>query len=489
MKSLDWIVLVAYSFVLLGVAFWAFKKVKNSADFYIGGGNVPWWLAGASHHVSGYSAVIFTGYAAIAYRMGITIYIWWACSIALAMFVGSSLIAPRWVRLRQYLDIQSPTGYLSQRYDIGTQQLIAWSGVLLKLLDVAAKWVAIAVVLNGFTGMELRTGIFIGSALSVVYITVGGFWADLVNDFFQFIIQILAGCVMFYLVVQHLGGFSAVVDIWKKLPAGHLDLFPEPYTLTYALLYTIVVFMSYNGGTWNLAMRFISTTDPREAKRTARFSAILYLLWPLVLFFPMWAAPLLFPDLAKPETVYSLMSQKFLPAGLFGLVLAGMISATLTMTASDTNAISAVLTKDIFPVLFPKAFKRDGLSLTTARLTTVIFTVITVFIALNNERFGGITGLIISWFGALVGPASTPMLLGLLPFYKHCGSGAAVASILGGFATFALFKFVPAPLSIAVGFPALVSVLTFTAFEFMGRGRPVPERVEKIVAAASGTLK
>lgn len=426
MRSLDWAVMIAYVFVLLGIAFWACKKVRSSEDFYIGGGKVPWWLAGASHHVSGYSAVVFTGYAAIAYRMGFTIYVWWACPIALAMFIGSVLIAPRWVRLRQHLGVQSPTGYLSRRYNIATQQLIAWSGVVLKLLDVAAKWVAIALVLNGFTGLDMKTGILMGSVLSIVYITVGGFWADLANDFFQFVVQILAGCVMFVVVVRYLGGFGEIRGALAKLPAEHFALFPEPYNLTYVLLFSIVVFMSYNGGTWNLAMRFISTTDPREAKRTAQFSAVLYLLWPLVLFFPMWMAPLIFPGMENPQTVYSLMAQKFLPAGLFGLVLAGMVSATLTMTASDTNAISAVLTKDIFPVLFPRSFSREGgLSLFAARATTVIFTVLTVIIAFNNQRFGGIIGLIVSWFGALLGPSATPMLLGLLPFYRHCGPSAA----------------------------------------------------------------
>ena len=191
----------------------------------------------------------------------------------------------------------------------------------------------------------------------------------------------------------------------------------------------------------------------------------------------------------NPQTVYSLMAQKFLPAGLFGLVLAGMVSATLTMTASDTNAISAVLTKDIFPVLFPRSFSREGgLSLFAARATTVIFTVLTVIIAFNNQRFGGIIGLIVSWFGALLGPSATPMLLGLLPFYRHCGPSAAICSILGGFGAFALFKVVSVPLAVSVGFPALVSLLVFTAFELAGRGQPVSERVQRIVDAASGTL-
>src|SRR5690625_7649934 len=50
----------------------------------------------------------------------------------------------RWARLRSQTGIQSPTEYLKTRYNLPTQQLMAWSGVLLKLFDVGAKWAAIA---------------------------------------------------------------------------------------------------------------------------------------------------------------------------------------------------------------------------------------------------------------------------------------------------------------------------------------------------------
>src|SRR5690625_6653400 len=58
----------------------------------------------------------------------------------------------RWARLRSQTGIQSPTEYLKTRYNLPTQQLMAWSGVLLKLFDVGAKWAAIALLLNVLTG-------------------------------------------------------------------------------------------------------------------------------------------------------------------------------------------------------------------------------------------------------------------------------------------------------------------------------------------------
>lgn len=484
---LDLIALGIYAVLLISIGIWGYSKVKSANDFYVAGGKVPWWLSGVSHHVSGYSAVVFTGYATIAYRNGVSIYFWWALSIAVMVFLGSYLIAPRWARLRKELNIQSPTTYLATRYGIPTQQLIAWSGVLLKLLDVAAKWVAIAVILREFVGLNLTTGILIGSGISLLYISFGGFWADLANDFFQFLLQIVAGLVMFFAVLHYFDGWDGFMEAWQTLPAGNRNPINEPYDIWYTIFFAIVLFMSYNGGTWNLAMRFMSSPDAREAQKSARLSAVLYMIWPLILFMPLWISPVIFPDLGdQASTVYALLAEKFIPVGLYGLVLGGMIAATLTMTASDTNAISAVITQDVLPVLFPKKYGNKSTTLKAARITTALFMGATIIIALNQDKFGGITGLIITWFGALLGPSAMPLLLGLLPIYKKCNQTAAITTIIVGFAVFALFKFLPVPYSLAVGGPSLASLLTFSLFAVLNRNKPCPPAVEQLVNTASG---
>jgi solute:Na+ symporter, SSS family len=82
---------------------------------------MPWWLSGISNHMSGYSAAVFVAYAAIAYATGFNIYIWWACSIGIALLVGSVIFAPRWSRLRQRLHVISPMESLATRYGVPAQ--------------------------------------------------------------------------------------------------------------------------------------------------------------------------------------------------------------------------------------------------------------------------------------------------------------------------------------------------------------------------------
>ena len=70
---------------------------------------MPWWLAGISHHMSGYSAVLFVAYAGVAYTSGITVYFWGFASIGIGVGIGSWLFAGRWNRLRSKLG-QKSTG-------------------------------------------------------------------------------------------------------------------------------------------------------------------------------------------------------------------------------------------------------------------------------------------------------------------------------------------------------------------------------------------
>lgn len=482
MLLLDWIVLSIYFLMLISIGVWAYSRVKNSADFYTAGGNLPWWLSGVSHHVSGYSGAVFVAYAGIAYTHGFTLYVWWAFTVGLATLVAAFYIAPRWSRLRIFASIQSPTEYLLVRYNLSTQQLIAWAGAIIKIFDTGGKLAAIAVLLNVFSGAPISLGIFLVGSVSLIYITIGGLWADVWNDFGQFIVQLLAGLTMFVMIILKLDdGLSGIFSMWEELPDSHSDFFHDPFTFSFMLVMLVINFFSYSGGTWNLATRFISSTSGSTARKAAITSSILYFIWPLILLYPMFASPIFFENMEDPTLSYGKMVLEFLPQGLVGLVLASLFANTLSMTASDSNTVSAVISRDILPVIFPKIrkFSRKK-ALKLARVTTFSFTLLTIIVALNASYFGGVFGLIIAWFAALLGPISIPMILGLLPVFANSDGRAAIISILGGLCTFVALKIFPVEsLAIEIGGPTLISFLLFILYGALNKKEP-PEKVKEL---------
>ncbi|MGP3949255.1 sodium:solute symporter family protein [Streptomyces sp. 7N604] len=481
MNSLDWAVLIGYFGVMVAIGIWSHRRVGDVSDFFTAGGKMPWWLSGISHHMSGYSAVMFTGYAAIAYEWGITSYVTWSFPIAIGIAIGANLFAPRLNRVRSRLHVSSPLEYLKNRYNLPTQQALAWSGVLLKIVDVGAKWAAIATLLSVFTGVSLNQGILITGAVTAVYCTVGGLWADALTELGQFVIQFLAGLAMLVAVLAELGGVSALWTVWDDLPETHSEPTVGPYTMTFLLAYLFIKTFEYNGGMWNQAQRYMATDSAASAKRSARLSATLWFIWPLVLFFPMWVAPLLVKT-DKPADSYALLSEQLLPHGLLGLVIVGFFSHTMAMCSSDANAIAAVVTRDIMPAVSRSVrlwSSRTGLL--AARWTTLLFLGLSMAIAtqVNSGFFGDIISVVIKWVAGLMGPIAIPLMLGMLRPFRRSGPTAALISWAMGLVAFYVLNYQVdgVELQWQVAAPLAVSLFLYVVIGFI-RPEDTPERDE-----------
>ncbi|MEI5008346.1 sodium:solute symporter family protein [Streptomyces sp. PmtA] len=496
MNSLDWTVLIGYFGVMVAIGIWSHKRVDNVSDFFTAGGRMPWWLSGISHHMSGYSAVMFTGYAGIAYSYGVTSFVTWSFPIAIGIFIGAKLFAPRLNRLRSRLQVASPLEYLKNRYNLKTQQALAWSGVLLKIVDVGAKWAAIATLLSVFTGISLNQGILITGVITGIYCTVGGLWADALTELGQFVIQFFAGIAMLVAVMAELDGFSTFWTIWDEPELqGHGAPTAGPYTVTFLLAFLFIKTFEYNGGMWNQAQRYMATANAREATRSARLSALLWFVWPLVLFFPMWCAPLLV-EAQKPDASdsYALMTEQLLPHGLLGLVIVGFFSHTMAMCSSDANAIAAVFTRDIMPVLSRKArtwSERAGLF--AARWTTVAFLGLSMAVAtqVNSPTFKNIITVVITWVAGLMGPIAIPFMLGLLKTFRRSGPTAALSSWALGLFAFWLVNYPISwgidggtPLQYKVSVPLAVSLVVYVLVGFL-KPEDTPER-DLVLARING---
>ncbi|MGW6195270.1 sodium:solute symporter family protein [Kribbella sp. NPDC055110] len=441
MTALDWSVLVGYFVLMVLIGVWSRTKIKTVVDYFTTGGRIPWWLSGISHHMSGYSAVMFVAFAAVAYSYGITVYVWWAMTIGIGVGIGAFLFAARWNRLRAKHGVVSPLEYLARRYNLPTQQALAYSGAALKVVDIASKWVAIAVLLNGFTGVPIRWGILLTGVVTMLYATLGGLWADVLTDFGQFVIQFGAGVAMFIGVLAQLDGVPTLWKMWDQLPAGHGDALNGPYTPIFLIAFLFIKTFEYNGGMWNLAQRYMAAPSGSAAKKSALLSSALWLVWPLILFIPMCAAPLLVHP-GKPEQSYVALAQLLLPTGLIGLVLAGFFSHTMAMVASDANAISSVITRDLAPVLVPRVRQlTDKATLKMARIATFTFVTVSMLIAIATNGEGVVLKIVVDLVAATMGPIAIPLMLGLLPWFRRSGPRAALASWAIGLIVWVIVKY------------------------------------------------
>ena len=109
----------------------------------------------------------------------------------------------------------------------------------------------------------------------------------------------------------------------------------------------------------------------------------------------------------------------------------------------------------------------------------------TVIIGLLNQKFGGVAGMILAWFAALLGPTAIPLLLGLFPAFKHSDGKAAILSTLGGFLVFVFTKagVLKLPPDFALIMPTLVAFAVYCIVGFVNKasGKKVSDEVETML--------
>ena len=344
LANADYIVILLYTIIIIGLGYVAKRKVKNMEDYFAGGRSVPWWMAAISHHMSGYSAFAFVGHATVAYMSGFSIWTFFAVPIFIAMIIGAQVWAPKWVRL----NVVTPVEYMETRFNLSTRKVFAWSGISIKFVDEGVKLYSLAVIVHVVSGFPLEMTIVVCGLVTMLYIMFGGLWATMLTDFAQFIVQFVTSFILVYLVLNAVGGWN---NMWDSLPEGHSSLFSDQISPWFLFVYLFVIILSYNGGTWGLAQRFYSIGKPSDAKKAAILSALLYLIYPIVIYIPIWSARLVIGEIENPEHAYVLVAEKFLSTispGMMGLFISSIFASTMSMISSDLNSLAAVFTKDIY---------------------------------------------------------------------------------------------------------------------------------------------
>jgi SSS family transporter len=438
LHGLDYVVLVSYFAVLIFIGSYFRKYIKEAKDYFAAGASVPWWLSSISLWMASFSATFFVIYSQIAFKYGIVaVLIAWVP--VPAMVFAYFFFSVRWRRAR----VITPLGFMGQRFNKLVHQIFVWTGFPLRLIDNALRILATAIFLVPAIGQRwfsLDVGIFVVGLIMIVYAVLGGQWAVLVTDFFQFSILCIAIIIMFGLSLGAVGGFDGLVagvQSGPEAPANFFHPMAPPYDFFYWIMFALVAFLSYNAS-WGLVQKYNCVPTEKDAKKVALGMGVLSFLGPLVFFFPALAARAYLPKimgagvLARSDEVYVLMALKILPLGVIGVLVAGMFSATLSTLGNEYNVLSGVLTKDFYhKVLRPEAGEKQVVKI--GRINTAMIGLLTTFFALGLKYLKEVFNLIdilVKIFGAF-GPAiMLPLLAGLV--MKKVNSRGAIAGVAAG---------------------------------------------------------
>ena len=435
MGQLDAFTLVLYVAGLFIISTLASKRNTNQKEMFSANRSSPWWASGLSGFMTVFSANTFVVWGGIAYQLGMV-----AVAINLTYGVAAMLIgyfiAGHWNKM----GVDTPAEYVTLRFGKAGLHFFTWTVLLKRILGVAGSLYALAILLTAVNAdgsaiipLSLNTAIILFGIIVILYTMQGGLWAVLMTDVLQFIVLTVVVFVASILMIADLGSFASFKD---NTPDGFLNLTNGDYTWFFLLGWTTINFFTF-GTEWAFVQRHIAVKSPRDARKSTYLFGVMYLVTPLFWMLP----PLLYRAQvqgANKEAAYILATQSVLPAGLLGLMVAALFSATASMVSSQLNVFAGVLTNDFYrPILNPKA--NDKKLVSVGRCFTAIIGILLIVMAILIPAMGGAEKVIITINSLLVVPLFAPTLWGV--FSKKIGIKQMLIVALTSFGIGVLLRF------------------------------------------------
>jgi SSS family solute:Na+ symporter len=389
LAMIDIVILCLYAGGLLALALWVSREEKghekDTQDYFLASKALPWWAIGASLIAANISAEQIIGMSGSGYVIGLAIasYEWMA---AITLILVGKYFLPIFLKHGIYTMPQ----FLEQRYDHRVRTLLAvfWLGVYVFVNLTSILWLG-ALAINAVTGLSLTPGLILLGGFAAAYSLYGGLKAVALTDIVQVILLVLGGLLIAYItldLISNGAGFFAGFNILLERVPEKFDMILSPGNPHYISLPGISVLvggmwimnLSYWGFNQYIIQRALAAKSVREAQKGIVFAAFLKLLMPVLVVLPGLAAIILAPELERPDQAYPAM-MNLLPAGIKGLVFAGLLAAIVSSLASMMNSISTIFTMDLYKNMKPSASQHH--LVLVGRITSMTALVIAIIVA------------------------------------------------------------------------------------------------------------
>jgi Na+/proline symporter len=370
---LDWVVLAAYFAFSLGVGLWFVRRAGSStAEFFVSGRNLPWWLAGTSMVATSFSVdtpLLITGFVRTQGIQGN--WIWWC--FAIGGVFSAFVFAQLWRRTEVMTDVELAQLRYSGR---PAAALRGFRAVYMTLYAncLTMAWVILGMVKVFETAFDVGTleATLFAAGVTLLYSMLSGLWGVVVTDLVQFVLAMAGAIVLAVFAVDAVGGVSSMLEGLRASSAGAdaLGFLPRlegggvstgsmwgnvltwsaTPLATFLVLITLQWWANKNAdGGAVVIQRMAASRDERESVLgTLWFQVANYALrpWPWILV--ALASLLLYPTMDDPELAYPRAMVDLLPVGLLGLMLAAFLAAFMSTLTSYINLSAAYLVNDLY---------------------------------------------------------------------------------------------------------------------------------------------
>ncbi|MCA9126718.1 MAG: sodium/solute symporter [Planctomycetales bacterium] len=353
--SVNYVVLFGYLAAMVAVGCYYARKNTSTEAYFRGGSNIPWWAAGCSIFATMLSSLTYTGIPSKAYAQD------WVYAVGNGMIPVIAFVAV-YIALPFYrrLDVTSAYEYLELRFNRWVRWFGSISFTLFHVFRMAVVMSLTGLALAVATSLTPTQAVLLMGCLSMIYSTIGGIEAVIWTDTLQTVVllggALLAICILVLGVDDGLFGTLRIATESDKLRIANMHWDATHAQL--ALWVVVVGSLGQNVSSYTadqaVVQRYMTTRDEKAAARSIWTNAILSIPATL-LFFGIGTALFAFyrchPErldaTLTTDQIFPLFIAREMPAGLAGLIVAGIFSAAQSTVSTSMNSTATTLVTDI----------------------------------------------------------------------------------------------------------------------------------------------
>lgn len=451
--------IIVYLIVTIAIGVWSSKKNETTEDFYLGGRKLGPIVTAMSAEASDMSSYLLMGVPGVAYVSGLADATWTIIGLAVGTYLNWLIVAKR-LRIYTVKANNSTTvpEFISNRFgdDKKILSVIAAAVIIIFFVPYTASgFSACGKLFSTLFGMNYLTAMIISAIVIVAYTTLGGFLAASTTDFIQSIIMTFAILTVLGYGVVTAGGFENV-KVNAQGMAGYLSMV-QTHTADGAAPYgpiTILSTLAWGLGYFgmpHILLRFMAIEDHNKIKLSRRIATIWVVISMAIAVGIGIAGRAMsevgvIPKLEDGETVLIeisrlLASHGALAAIIAGVILAGILAATMSTADSQLLAAASSVSKDILNGVFWKNMS-EKTAMLLARITVLVISVIAMIIARDpNSSVFSVVSFAWAGFGAAFGPVILTAL-----FWRRTNKRGALAGMVCGGVMVFVWKFLVRPM-------------------------------------------
>jgi SSS family solute:Na+ symporter len=444
--TVDYVILAVYFAVVLGIGFVARLSIKSDLDFFLSGRSLPAWITGLAFIAANLGALEILGQAANGAQYGVpAVHYYWLGAVPAMVFLGIVMM-PFYYGAK----VRSVPEYLRLRFNEATHAFNAVTFALATVLISGVNLFALALIIHLMLGWSIAFAILIAAALVLVYITLGGLTSAIYNEVLQFFIIVAALLPLTLVALHAVGGISGLENKVKHFkPLGNAGLHAwhglKIHHVTNPLgsdwvgiVFGLGFVLGFGYWTTNFAevQRALSASNLSAARRTPLIGAFPKLFLPAIIILPGLIAVLTVHGLGigtslgmQYNTAIPHLIGNYLPEGMLGLAVTGLLAAFMAGVAANVTAFNTVVTYDLIQAYVAKD-RDSAFYLRAGRWVTVGGIVVSVGTAFIAKGYSNIMNYIQTLFSIFNAPLFATFIIAM--FWRRATAWGGFFSLVAG---------------------------------------------------------